>query len=721
MKRNIKKMTVKMQSGIEKVSNFFELILNCFSKSNEKEEDILAKSNLDGSIPIIRNSLFCLSPDSKLRRILADILQKSKIWNYVITISIIFCIVILALDNPFTEDKQYMKIIFLLDAITTSVFILEIAMNSIAYGFLFNGKFSYLRHGYNVIDFSATGISTAYICVNFFIVYDLQDKPDKSLLNVFRFIKLFRIMRVFKIVSMSRKLQAALKAFLKSVSQMLKIILIGSIFILIFAVIGMTYFRGIFRRCDFRKVPDIYMYKINNKWDCLDYGGEWINPYPNFDNISSSFILLFEMMTTENWTYYMYASMDAVGIDLQPIKEYRYPWAFFFIVYMIIAYFLLLNLSIAILSDNFKKEKAMIENSQFKLPLQIEFYNIYKNLFKIEIPRKQQKLDKLTKALLNIIESIYFDVLITVCIIANMILMMMNWPDIDTKTSGLITNMNNIFSWIFVGEAGLKIYVFRREYFQSGWNLLDFIVVCESVTSNIISAFSTDGFSKFFDTSILRTIRVGRILRILKKAESLNRIFNLFLNSIPGVINLTILYILLVFIYSVIGISLFGSLKYQTYINDRWNFQNIANSMFLLVRITSGEKWNEIMHESLKIRKNGFYCKYYDEMTDYEKIHNTMGCGSLVAIPFFCSFVLLSNMMFLEFFSVIIASALNDTYVINLQELRKGQIQKFKNKWAFYDKEVFFNNLVYWIYKSRILPSFLDGYKTPPRRSFNEG
>jgi hypothetical protein len=45
-------------------------------------------------------------------------------------------------------------------------------------------------------------------------------------------------------------------------------------------------------------------------------------------------------------------------------------------------------------------------------------------------------------------------------------------------------------------------------------------------------------------------------------------------------------------------------------------------------------------------------------------------------------------MMFIEFFAVIIASAVNDTYVINLQELRKGQIQKFKNKWSTYDKEV---------------------------------
>lgn len=45
-------------------------------------------------------------------------------------------------------------------------------------------------------------------------------------------------------------------------------------------------------------------------------------------------------------------------------------------------------------------------------------------------------------------------------------------------------------------------------------------------------------------------------------------------------------------------------------------------------------------------------------------------------------------MMFVEFFAVIIASAVNDTYVINLQEIKKTQLNKFKNKWTIYDKDV---------------------------------
>jgi hypothetical protein len=71
------------------------------------------------------------------------------------------------------------------------------------------------------------------------------------------------------------------------------------------------------------------------------------------------------------------------------------------------------------------------------------------------------------------------------------------------------------------------------------------------------------------------------------------------------------------------------------------------------------------------------------------------------------SFVILSNMMFLEFFSVVIASSVNDTYVVKLEELRKSQINKFKQKWTAYDKEVSYTLIIFLVhrfYEHRKLP-----------------
>jgi hypothetical protein len=193
----------------------------------------------------------------------------------------------------------------------------------------------------------------------------------------------------------------------------------------------------------------------------------------------------------------------------------------------------------------------------------------------------------------------------------------MNWPGKDERTQGFITYMNSIFNYIFVIEAVLKIYVFRLAYFRNGWNLLDFVLILDTLI-NLLLKSVLDFFNNLFDSSILRAIRVARILRLMKKAQSLNRIFNLFLNSIPGVINIGILYLVLIYIYAVVGMSLFSYIKYQDVISDKWNFKDFISSFIMLIRITSGEGWNTVMHECSNERSGFFYCKYYDEMTDEE-------------------------------------------------------------------------------------------------------
>jgi len=273
----------------------------------------------------------------------------------------------------------------------------------------------------------------------------------------------------------------------------------------------------------------------------------------------------------------------------------------------------MLNLSISILFKNFKSEKADMEDSYFKLPLQKEFFKIFEKLYKLVIPAKKQKPDKLTKVLLNILDSIYFDVVITVCIVANLVTLMMNTPDMDERTMGFIGFMNNIFNWVFIFEAMFKIYVYRCEYFFSPWNIIDFIIVTDNLVNLMLKSF-IDLFSRLIDTSILRAIRVARILRLLKNAKTLNKIFNLFLNSIQPMISIGILYTMLLFLYAIIGMSVFQYVKYQEIISAKWNFENFINAFLLLIRITSGESWNVVMHECSKSRNLNFFCKYDDEL-----------------------------------------------------------------------------------------------------------
>jgi hypothetical protein len=572
---------------------------------------------LNELMPLVKTSLFLFTKENKLREKCWNLITNSRIYEYIQLINIIISLTILAIDSPLLQDSTIIKLIYILDILTNAIFFLDIMLKIISFGVLFNGEYSYLRYPFNIVDLVSFILSLIYISANGSIVFSPVIIKRKSSSSFFKYIKIMRIVRVSKLINRSKSLQAALSALYASLKQMLNIIFIGSLCILMFSIIFMTYFRGLFFRCDYISVPDLYMQEIFDKWDCLDYGGEWVNPYPNFDNIKSSFILLFEMMTTEGWTNYMFSVVDARGLNLQPITQSSPGWSIIFIVYMIFAYFFLLNLSIAILSDNFKKEKTQIENQHFKIPIQKEFFKIYQHLYRVRVPKKRAKSDKFTKFLLNILDSIYFDVVITVCIISNMITLMMNWAGKDKRTNDFIDNMNTIFNYIFIGEAVLKIFVYRQQYFRNGWNIMDFVIVVTS-TIQLLLASTITSITKVFDSSVLRALRVGRILRLLKKAQSLNRIFNLFINSIPGVINIAILWFLTLFVYSIIGMSLFGYVKFQNIIGPRWNFQNFESSLMILVRTTAGEGWNDIMHECSRERSTSYFCKYSDEMTDDE-------------------------------------------------------------------------------------------------------
>ena len=52
----------------------------------------------------------------------------------------------------------------------------------------------------------------------------------------------------------------------------------------LFAIIGVSFFSGLFYTCQMDNIPATVS-SVNNYWDCLDNGGEWLNQRNNFDNV----------------------------------------------------------------------------------------------------------------------------------------------------------------------------------------------------------------------------------------------------------------------------------------------------------------------------------------------------------------------------------------------------------------------------------------------------
>ena len=659
--------------------------LDCCIKQQPSQLDNTSNNVDDAKANVLKyKSLMIFKHNSAFRKQCYGLITNTPAVNYIIYTSICISLIILALDAPNLTNITAKKVLLIIDIVTSFIFLLETILKVISFGLLFNGNDSYLRNKYNIIDLISLVISIIYIAFTSSSTFtDNKVHQERILTQILRVIKLLRLIRIIKLFDLSKPLLATFKAFYISLKQVLKIIAIAFVVILIFTIIGINYFRGRFSRCDFTNVPIEYISTITTKYDCLDYGGDWVTPYPNLNNIKSGFVLFFEMMITTGWTKYMYMAIDANDINYQPQRDKSYRWALFFVLYMFIVYFFIINFAVAILNDNYLKEKVKIENNRFKLPVQNEFMKVVTMLFRnVDVPKKKIRDDVITQHLINILDSIYYDVVITLCIIANLVMLMMNFPNKSEMITVYIDNVITILNYIFIVEAAVKIYVYRMTYFSSGWNIIDFIIVIETLISMLLHSVAKF-IQEVFGTSLLLALRVSRILRLLQKFDNLYKVFNSFINAIPAVVSVFILYIILLFIYAVIGVNLFYNLQYQHTVTSRWNFNSFVNAVLLLIRVTTGEEWNAIMHECMKERDGFFYCKYTNEILFNE---GNVSCGSIYAIPYFISFIIFSKIMFLDFFSVVIASAMTDASVFDIADIKQGNINAFKHTWVKFDK-----------------------------------
>lgn len=100
-----------------------------------------------------------------------------------------------------------------------------------------------------------------------------------------------------------------------------------------------------------------------------------------------------------------------------------------------------------------------------------------------------------------------------------------------------------------------------------------------------------------FNVTALRIIRVSRLLRMVKTSEGLRTLLKTLFMSLGNIFNTSMLLLLILFTFSVAGMSLFGELPDNEFLNENVNFRSFYMAMLTLWRAATGESWNGIMHE----------------------------------------------------------------------------------------------------------------------------
>lgn len=191
-----------------------------------------------------------------------------------------FSLFLVALNDPFQPvDSTYNRTLKLLDIPVLIIFLFEIIFLSITeQKGLLQGK-TIFRLG---------------ICV-VYIIYFISD---------IKILKIFVTFRFIMIIQFYKGLKKAVMALLYSFWDIFQLLVFFFLFILLFAAIGVKMHKGALARCQNLNEEDLE--KIQTMTDCFDFGGDWINPDFNFDNIFKAIDTLFVIANSSGWLPLMY-------------------------------------------------------------------------------------------------------------------------------------------------------------------------------------------------------------------------------------------------------------------------------------------------------------------------------------------------------------------------------------------------------------------------------
>uniref|UniRef100_A0A8D2J6K2 Sodium channel protein type 2 subunit alpha n=1 Tax=Varanus komodoensis TaxID=61221 RepID=A0A8D2J6K2_VARKO len=194
----------------------------------------------------------------------------------------------------------------------------------------------------------------------------------------------------------------------------------------------------------------------------------------------------------------------------------------------------------------------------------------------------------------------FVDLGITICIVLNTLFMSMEHYPIEKSFSDVLKNGNLVFTGIFTAEMVLKIIAMDPYYyFQEGWNIFDSIIVSLSLMEL--------GLANVEGLSVLRSFRLLRVFKLAKSWPTLNMLIKIIGNSVGALGNLTLVLAIIVFIFAVVGMQLFGK-SYESCkckISDncklpRWHMNDFFHSFLIVFRVLCGE-WIETMWDCMEV------------------------------------------------------------------------------------------------------------------------
>eukprot|EP00760_Papus_ankaliazontas_P025843 PhM_4_TR2892/c0_g1_i1/m.101635 len=630
-------------------------------------------------------------------------------------LAVLFCTVISSVFVGATASGVEPKIETAMNTVNSVIsvlFIIEFSMKLVAFGAwkkAHRDHVPYFRDPFNRID----AIVTLMGFLAFFV-------------GVF---KMFVVLRVVRLAMRFEQLRVVSIALMRSLPHVARGTCLCLFVFLIFGILGVQLFKGVFYHCtdeavlDEKECTGMYARTVEDSASYLSYDSvlerKWVREDRNFDNIVEAMLVLFQMGTGDAWSETLWRGVDTSDIGTGPKHNARPLASLYFVIFYILGNFFALNIILGLLINYFTRLKKEQDGFVLLTDKQREYINCKKlidaaifqhhpeppvnrlrrlcyiivfgsrrtllreqrrdhkqrrSTSRASISQDQAtgdggeqqhpKQPKDSKDLLPDRDddaSSLFDRFITVCILSNAIVLAMHHYNIETTFGNVLTSINMIFTFIFGLEAVIKILAVGKDYFYDSWNRFDFIVTVATFVGLFIGVGS--------GASVVRLLRVGRLLRLIRRARGLNKLFTTLVQALPAVGNVVAMLLATFYCFAVVGVYLFKDTKIVEPLSDHQNFRSLPSAALVLYGISTNSMWTEVMEA----------CNLSPPLCDASIPGH---CGSPYAPVYFVMFMLCGSFVMLQ---LLIAIVLETFTEVDNSESHMGLVRIFgelKEEWA---------------------------------------
>ncbi|KAM9133109.1 voltage-dependent L-type calcium channel subunit alpha-1D isoform 3-T3 [Pangshura tecta] len=594
--------------------------------------------------PIPEGSAFFIFSSTNPIRVGCHRLINHHIFTNLILVFIMLSSVSLAAEDPIRSHSFRNNILGYFDYAFTAIFTVEILLKMTAFG-AFLHKGSFCRNYFNLLDLLVVGVSL--------VSFGIQS----SAISVVKILRVLRVLRPLRAINRAKGLKHVVQCVFVAIRTIGNIMIVTTLLQFMFACIGVQLFKGKFYRCtdEAKQNPEdcrgiFIVYKDGDVDNPMVRERVWQNSDFNFDNVLSAMMALFTVSTFEGWPALLYKAIDSNAENIGPVYNYRVEISIFFIIYIIIIAFFMMNIFVGFVIVTFQEQgEQEYKNCELdKNQRQCVEYALKARPLRRYIPKNPYQYK-----FWYMVNSTGFEYIMFVLIMLNTLCLAMQHYGQSKLFNDAMDILNMVFTGVFTVEMVLKLIAFKPKNSEDSARI--------SIT--------------FF-----RLFRVMRLVKLLSRGEGIRTLLWTFIKSFQALPYVALLIAMLFFIYAVIGMQVFGkvAMRDNNQINRNNNFQTFPQAVLLLFRCATGEAWQEIMLACLP----GKRC---DPESDYSP-GEEFTCGSNFSIIYFISFYMLCAFLIINLFVAVIMDNF-DYLTRDWSILGPHHLDEFKRIWSEYDPE----------------------------------